>query len=1251
MTSSKYILGAGGGGGGCFTGDTLVSVPGGTQRIDKIQVGDNVCSFDDKGDIYASKVLKVHEHENEDVVRYKLWGGKFVDATPNHWVLNQFNAFVGIGTLGGDDCVVDEFGHLRPIVERVELGAHTVYNLTVEGQHTFIANGVRVHNAGLGPQIAGAGGGSASKGSGGKSKPPKEADDTLASVQFANVLDLISEGEIEGLDDGNKSIFLEGTPVENPNGSDNFDGFTIVTRTGTQSQNYISGQLKRTESEKTVNVEVTKAASVTRQITDTDVDEVRVTIAVPQLQKILDDGDIVGTSVTLKIKVQYNGGGFNTVSTNKIKGKSSSRYLRDTRIKLTGAFPVDIRVERTTQDDTSTKIARKTFWTSFTEIINEKFRYPNSALVGLRFDAREFSSVPTRKYLIRGIKVKIPSNATVDTSKYLGRITYSGVWDGTFSAATWTNDPAWCLYDLLINTRYGAGVPEDTLDRYDFFAISQYCNTLVDDGKGGKEPRFSLNILINSRDEVYNVIQQLTAVFRGIAYYGAGSLVLLQDKPTDAQYLLGPSNVVDGLFSYSGTSQKARHTVAVVAWQSYDTLGDTEYEYVEDHDAVATYGIIKKDIKALGCYSQGQAHRLGKWALLSEQNLTETCQFAVAVESGIVLRPGMVVNIADPLRGGTRRSGRVSSATTTVITIDSDTDLSVTIANDAKLSVMMPTGLVETRTINSISGTNITVNTPFFSEAPNAGAVYLIETSDIQAQQFRVLSVAESGDGIYGVSAIAYNESIYAAVEQDVEVTTRDITNLTATPTAPEALTGTEFLYQEGQTVHTGFDLSWTHDRLNLSDFVIEYALNDDNFLTITTSNPSTTIRALRAGTLTVRIAARNYLGQQSAFAESEFTLAGKTAVPGDVQNLSIEPISANSARLRWDQTVDLDVKVNGLVQIKHSNLTDGTATWPNSVNLVPAVSGNSTEAIVPLVEGEIMVKFVDELNNKSATEASVIVDLPDTLGRLIVQARREDADSPPFQGAKTDCFYSDEFDALIIDGDENIDDVPDFDLINSMDFMGDIVSSAEYQFTNTLDLGAAFSLDLARRFVTRAFFPNDTIDARTANVDTWNDFDGTGADAVNAKLYMRSTSDDPSGSPTYTAWREFISGTFRARAFQFKAELESSDIAQNILIDELGYEATFQRRQENSNGSIASGTSTKAVTFDKAFFTGTASLGGTNAYLPSVGVTVLDLGVNERVNVSSVSSTGFNVDVLDAGGSNVNRNFIYSAVGYGRAV
>ena len=1100
--------------------------------------------------------------------------------------------------------------------------------------------------------IQGSGGGGGGKGGGRSSRTPIEADDTLQSEQFANVLDLLCEGEIQGLDDGGRSIFLDDTPVQNTDGSFNFKDFVIVSRNGTQTQSYIEAPAGagNIESEQNVGVKVENGSPITRQITDTDVDRVRVTINVPALQKITDEGDILGNSVSLRVDIQYNGGGYNTYLTDTISGKSSSLYQRDYIINFDGAFPVDIRVIRTSANESSTKRSSDIFWSAYTEIQDEKLRYPNSALMGMRFSAKQFSSVPTRKYLIRGMKVKIPSNATVDTTTHLGRITYSGTWDGTFQAATWTNDPAWCLYDLLIDQRrYGVGVDESTLDKFDFFSVSQYCNALVDDGKGGQEPRFSLNILINSRDEVYNVIQQLTSVFRGIAYYGAGSLVLRQDKPTDAQYLLGPANVIDGVFAYSGTAEKTRHTCATVGWQSYENLGEVEYEYVEDAEAVAKYGIINKDIRALGCYSQGQAHRLGKWTLLSERNITESCSFSVGIDSGIVLTPGMVVDIADPLRGGTRRSGRVSSATTTVITVDSDTDLSVNLANTPTISVMMPTGLVETKNIDSISGTAITVSDAF-SEAPNAAAVWLIQTTDIQSQQFRVVSVADNNDGTVGVTALAYNESIYNAVEQDVSLTARDITNLSGIPAAPENLSGTEFLYQEGQTVHTGFDLSWSHARLNVNEFEVKYRIDNDNFEQITTAAPSVTLRTLRAGTLTVQIIAKNYLGKQSGTASATFTLLGKTAVPADVQNLSIEPISANSSRLRWDQTVDLDVKVNGLVHVKHSNLTDGSATWPNSVDLIPAVAGNSTEAIIPLVEGEVLVKFEDELGNKSTNATSVLMDFPDAVGRITVQTRREDQDTPPFQGTKTDCFYSDDLDALVIDGDDNLDDVTDIDAITSFDFLGDILSSAEYQFNNTLDLGARFALDIKRRFVTRAFFPNDTIDARTALIDTWNDFDGTEADAVNAKLYMRRTNDDPSGSPTYTGWQEIVAGTFVARAFQFKAELTSSDIAQNILIDQLGYETSFQRREEISQ-LTASGTSTKSITFDNAFFVGTSALGNLNNFLPSIGITVQNLGNGERVNVSNVTSTGFDLDVLDSNDNNVDRNFSYTAVGFGRGV
>jgi len=1097
--------------------------------------------------------------------------------------------------------------------------------------------------------IQGAGGGG--KGGGGGGRTPTEADDSLVSEQFVNILEVLCEGEIEGLDDGAKSIFIDDTPVQNSDGSVNFDNFTGTFAFGTQAQPHIPNPSGGIQNERAVNVEVTKTASVTRSITNSDIDRVRITISVPSLQAVEDDGDIVGNSVDIKIQVQYDGGGYNDILTDTISGKSSSRYQRDYLVNLTGSFPVDLRVVRVSADETSSKRASSTFFSSYTEIQDEKLAYPNTALAGLRFSSKQFQNIPRRKYLIRGTKVRIPSNGTVDTTTHLGRITYSGLFDGTLSAATWTNDPAWCLFDLLTDTRYGCGVPEASLDVFDFYEISRYCNELVDDGKGGQEPRFSLNLLLNTRAEVYNVIQQLTSIFRGISYYGAGSLVLRQDKPADSQYLLGPSNVVDGLFTYSGTAEKARHTCATVAWQSYDTLGEVEYEYVEDHEAVAKYGILNKDVKAIGCYSQGQAHRLGKWLLTSERLLSETVSFAVSIDAGIAVTPGIVIDIADPLRAGTRRSGRVSSATTTVVTIDSDTDLSVNLAASPTLSVLLPTGLVETKTISSISGAAITVSEAF-SQAPQSEAIYLIQTSDIQSQQYRVVSVAEGEDGVVGVTAVAYNQSIYNFVEQDIALTTRDISNLNGTPSAPEGLSGTEFLYQEGQTVHTGFDLSWQHDRINVNEFRVKYKLDNNNFIELDTSTPSVTLRNLKAGTLTVQIRAKNYLGKQSPTATATFQLVGKTAVPGDVQNLSIEPISANSARLRWDQTVDLDVKVNGLVHVKHSNLTDGSATWPNSVDLIPAVAGNSTEAIVPLVEGEILVKFEDDLGNKSTNATSVLVDFPDAVGRITVQTRREDQDTPPFQGTKTDCNYSDDLDALVIDGNKNIDDasITDFDAITDFDFLGDILSSAEYQFNNTLDLGARFALDIKRRFVTRAFFPNDTIDARTALINTWNDFDGTEADAVNAKLYMRRTDDDPSGSPTYTAWQEFVAGTFKGRAFQFKAELTSADIAQNILIDQLGYETSFQRREEISQ-PIASGTSTKSVTFDNAFFVGTSALGNLNNFLPSIGITVQNLGNGERVNVSNVTGTGFDLDVLDSGGSNVSRTFTYTAVGFGRGV
>jgi len=1068
------------------------------------------------------------------------------------------------------------------------------------------------------------------------------------TVQRVSILDLISEGEIEGLVDGNRSIFIDGTPLVDAQGISNFGEETNIIpkiRVGAKNQNAIKG-FANPASPTSVNTKVENGSPVSVTITDQDVDQVRITLNFPALYKE-SGGDFQHRSVTYQTKLIYADDTSNpTIVEYQVKAKTQSLFQRDHLIEIDNTvsthYPVTITVVKLTDEDDLTEVPRKRFteffFHQYVEIINKQLEYPHSALVGIELDAKNFSSIPKRTYDVKGIKVKIPSIVVggvekVEVDSSTGRIIYpeDGIWNGTFQAnSKWVSCPSWCLYDLLINTRYGAGIPESTLDKFDFFEISKYCNQEIDG-----EARFSLNIYINQRKEVYNVINDLTAVFRGIAYYGAGSLVLLQDKEADAQYLIGQSNVVEGLFTYSGTSHKARHSVACVAWQSYDTQGEIEYEYVEDQDAIAKYGIIKKDITSIGCYSQKQAQRLGRWALLSEQKLTETCQFAISIDSGIILRPGMVINVADPARAATRRSGRVSTATTTIITIDSEENLSVNVGNAPKLSVLLPTGLVETRDILDITGKAISV-VPAFSQTPLNGTVYMIETTDIQLQKFRVLSVVEQGEGVYGVSAIAYNETIYEAVDEDEKFSTRVISNLTAEPAAPNSLTFKQYLYQEGQTVHTGCDISWQHDRVNLSKFLVKYRTSETEYTEFFTDTASFTLRDLQETELDVEIKAVNYVGKKSAAltTQAPFKINAKTDRPANVQNLSIEPIAPNTARLRWDETVDLDVKVNGKVHIRHNNQTDESATWSNSTDLIAAVPGSSTETTVPLIEGKILVKFEDELGNKSVNETSVIVQFPDTLGRLLAEDHRENATTPPFNGTKTNCEFDSNLNGLIISSSS-----------------GSVLTNAEYIFPNTLDLGGTYSLDLERHFVTQAFYINNGLfDNRTELINTWSDFDGTIADAVNAQLYVRFSTD---ASPTdLDPWQPFASGTFRGRSFQFKAELTSADVAQNIEIDQLGYNATFQRRQDNSNGVIASGTSAKEVTFEKPFFTGTSALGGsTNAYLPSVSITTQNMASGDTVNVTNVTATGFIVEIKNSSGSFVNRNFSYLAVGYGRGV
>jgi len=555
---------------------------------------------------------------------------------------------------------------------------------------------------------------------------------------------------------------------------------------------------------------------------------------------------------------------------------------------------------------------------------------------------------------------------------------------------------------------------------------------------------------------------------------------------------------------------------------------------------------------------------------------------------------------------------------------------------------------VETRTITTIASGVITVSSAF-SEAPNTNSIWLIQTTDVEAQTFRVLNVAESEDGIYGITALQYNESIYAAIEADLKITTPDISNLSLIPAPVSSISGYEYIYAAGNIAAVGFQLDWIPPSGAMNGFVVQYRIDNDNWSRVNTTAPSVALTSLRNGNLQVQVQAENSLGKRSTVSAASFTLQGKTASPANVNNLRLEALSSNTARLSWEPSFELDVINGGAVYVRHSALTDGSASWNDSVDLIPALPGHSTDAIIPLIEGEIFVRFMDDGARLSPEDTSIIIDLPETQGALIIQTRREDQDTPPFQGTKTNTFYDEGYDALTLDGVDQIDSVTDIDALTSFDFMGDITATGTYDFATTLDLGNVFSLDLTRFFVSRGFLPNDTIDGRTGDVDDWLNWDGADVNRVNAVLKVRTTNDNPSGTPTYSAFTEFTNGTYKGRGFQFRAELQSNDVAQNILIDELGYTAQFQRRTENSEGTIASGAAAKAISFANPFFVGTASLGGVNTYLPSIGITAQNMGSGDFFEVTSVSSTGFTVTFKNSAGTAVNRNFNWSAVGYGR--
>jgi predicted phage tail protein len=803
--------------------------------------------------------------------------------------------------------------------------------------------------------IAGAGGGGGGKGGGGgAARTPTTERDGLDSRQYAELIDLISEGEIAGLKDGLKSIYLDNTPLQNPNGTFNFQNVTVYTREGTQNQTLIpfANEIK---DERLVNVTVRNDGPVTRTITDSQTDAVRITITVPRLEQITNEGDTVGQSFRLQIQIQYNGGGFTTVIDDTVSGRTGDPYQKAYLVNLTGAFPVDVRMVRISADSSDLRLSNEFTWTSYTEIIYSRLAYPNSALVGIRIDAEQFNSIPQRSYLIRGIKVRIPNNATVDQTT--GRLIYAGIWNGTFGAAQWCSDPAWILFDLLSSTRYGLGEHLDIaqLDKFSFFSASQYASELVPNGFGGYEPRFSCNVNIQTSEEAYKLINDMCSVFRAMPYWAVGSLTVSQDKPVDPSYLFTLANVTEEGFSYSGSSLKTRPNVAVVSYldigrfdpstgEQIQGTRDITYEVVEDAEAIAKYGAIKTELSAFACTSRGQAHRIGEWLLYTERYEGETVTFATSMDAGVIVRPGQIIEVADPVRTGDRRGGRISSATTTTtaITVDDATGLT---AAGAELSVIMPTGSVETRTIatDGIVGNVITVSTAF-SVAPTVNSVWIYQTNSSQTSTWRVLGIAEQDGSKYAITALSYNAGKYDYVERDQPLQQRDITDLNIVPEAPTNLTATELLYDAGGIAKSKLVIDWDSVQ-GVQQYRIRWRPVNGNFTDERIQRLDYEILDTTSGVYEVEVYAIGVnlrTSVQPAFLTQQ--TFGKTAPPADVENASLIPGDQLSGVLTWDRSPDLDVRLGGKVLIRHSTALSG-ATWEESQEIVAAAAGSQTAA------------------------------------------------------------------------------------------------------------------------------------------------------------------------------------------------------------------------------------------------------------------------------------------------------------------
>ncbi|EPG8549764.1 TipJ family phage tail tip protein [Klebsiella pneumoniae] len=792
------------------------------------------------------------------------------------------------------------------------------------------------------------------KGGGSKQRTPTEQPDDLQSVAKAKILLALGEGEFAGGLTG-KDIYLDGTPLENADGSQNFSGVSWEFRPGTQAQTYIQG-IPGTENEISVGLEVSSKTAWTHTFTNTQLSAVRFRLKWPSLMKQEDDGDVVGNTVRYAIDLQTDGGAWQTVLETAVSGKTTTGYERSHRIDLPQACSTwTLRLRKISPDANSVKVGDVMTLQSYTEVIDAKLRYPNTALLYIEFDSSQFNgSIPQISCEPRGRVIRVPDNYNPETREY------TGVWTGGFKWA-WTDNPAWIYYDIVIADRFGLGnrLSSANISKWTLYQIAQYCDQLVPDGRGGDgmEPRYTCNVYVQERNDAYTVLRDFAAIFRGMTCWNGEQIVVLADMPRDVDFTYTRANIV-GKPRYSSSSSQVRYTNALVSWSDPDNAYADAMEPAFIPELVSRYSFNQLEMTAIGCTRQSEAHRKGLWGILTN-NKDRMVEIDVGLD-GRIPQPGYIIALADELLAGRVNGGRISAVNGRVITLDRDVDAKP----GDRLQLNLPSGISQSRTIQAVNGRRQITVTTAYSETPERECVWAIESDDLFLQQYRVTGGKENNDATLTITGVAHDPDKFARIDTGAIIDQRPVSVLPAGNQSPpdDIVITSRSVVNQGISVET-MQVNWSAVSGAIA-YEAQWRRNDGNWINVPrSSTTSFEVSGIYAGRYLVRVRAINAAEISSGWAYSEEkTLTGKVGEPLAPLALATRSL-VHGVQVSWEFPTGSGDTLR--TELQYSKNQDGSAPMPLSDVAYP---GKSYQQMGLSMGAEFWyrARLVDRLGNES---------------------------------------------------------------------------------------------------------------------------------------------------------------------------------------------------------------------------------------------------------------------------------------------